>query len=1017
MNRSASTQRYWRSINDLEKTPEFQDLLLKEFPAGPEEAWTATSRRGFLQVMGASLALGSATACRFKEEHILPLKERDEDRIPGRPKFYASAMEMDGWAQPILVACYDGRPTKVDGNALHAESNGASTVWAQAGILGLYDPDRSRGLARIGGGTESDATWAEFEEFTKTHFRELKTRQGEGLAVIAGASRSPAFRRSAAAFRKLFPRATWTTWEPAGSGAEEAGCRAAFGKPVRPRYLLADARVIVALDDDFLYARPDATRLAREFAARRKPEGGAWMNRLYSVEPVFTVTGATADHRVPLRRAQVGAFLSLLEARLVEKGLSHPQAAEVANSAPRLDAPGLAVHVAAMADDLLAHRGAAVILAGAAQPAEVHARAQRLNALLGAAGKTVEYLAVEEPDASETPLAALAQSLNEGRVGTLVVLGGNPAYDAPADLGLGAALAKASVKIHLGLYRDETAKKCDWHLPQAHFLETWSDGLAPDGSHLIGQPMIEPIWGARSAIELLSLLTGNARTGMDLVREGIAGAEDAWRKAVHDGFIAGSAATAAAVEPRSLPSAVFDEASLAAAPPNGALELNFAPCPKVWDGRFANNGWLQELPDPIAKITWGNVALVSYATAHDLGIANEEMIRVECGGRSLEIVACTVPGAADGQLTMHLGYGRREAGHVAGLDDDAVEAIGFDSYALRGTAGLWSAIGARVSGTGASYKIASTQDHHMIDEIGLQGRADRLEELVRETGLEEFKKDENFAKRAADYWDKDESLFAEHSVASEYKWGMAIDLSTCTGCSACTIACQAENNIPVVGREQVLKGREMHWIRMDRYFQGDVANPLAVHQPVTCQQCELAPCESVCPVAATVHSSEGLNDMVYNRCVGTRYCSNNCPYKVRRFNFMNYRQDTWQAGNEVLKMAANPEVTVRSRGVMEKCTFCVQRIQGARVQSKLESRKIGGDEVKTACQQVCPTQSIVFGDLNDPNSAVAKAHANSRAYSMLAELNNKPRNRFLARIRNPHPLLALPMAGGEDHHG
>ncbi len=1012
MNQSASTQRYWRSLEDLAKTPEYQELVSKEFPAGPEEDWTASSRRRFLQLMGASIALGTAASCQFEAEHILPVKSRDEDRVPGKPKFYAGAMELGGWSQPLLVTCYDGRPTKVEGNPEHAESRGASTTWAQAAILGLYDPDRSRTPLRDG----ADATWAEFEEFSNAHFRELKSRQGEGLSVLAQPSRAPAFRRAAAAFRKFFPKATWTEWEPLQSDAEEAGCLAAFGQSVRSRYKLADARAILALDDDLLHMRPDSTRLAREFAARRRPEAG-WMNRLWSVEPVFTVTGAAADHRLPLRRGQVGAFLALLEAKLVEKGLSHPQADAARNGAPRLEAPGLAKFVDAVADDLLesSKLNGAVISVGPTQPAAVHARAQRLNLLLGALGKTVEFLATEGPDESATALPALAEALRAGKVGTLVVLGGNPAYEAPADLDFGTALAAATTRIHLGLYAEETAAKCQWHLPQAHFLESWSDGLAADGTQLVGQPMIEPIWGARSPMEMLSLLMGNPREGMAMVREAVGGSDAVWRKAVHDGFTAGGAAKAVAVEARSLPVASFDEASLVAT--TGALELNFAPCTKVWDGRFANNGWLQELPDAMAKITWGNVAFVSYKTAKDLGIANQEMIRVEVGGRSLEIVACTMPGAADGQLTVQLGYGRVAAGHVAGLNDDWVETVGFDTYQLRASASLWTVAGARVSGTGIEYKIASTQDNHMIDEVGLKGRADRLGELVRESNAEGYQENPDFAKRAADFWGPEDSLFKEVVFDGEYRWGMAVDLSTCTGCGSCTIACQAENNIGVVGREQVLKGRELHWIRMDRYFSGPVENPQAVHQPVACQQCELAPCESVCPVAATTHTSEGLNDMVYNRCVGTRYCSNNCPYKVRRFNFFNFHKDNNKPGNEVLFMANNPEVTVRSRGVMEKCTFCVQRIQSARVRAKVEDRKIRDGDVRTACQQVCPSGSIVFGDLADENSAVSKAHANRRSYTMLAELNNKPRNRYLARIRNPHHALELPVVNTEVGHG
>jgi molybdopterin-containing oxidoreductase family iron-sulfur binding subunit len=598
--------------------------------------------------------------------------------------------------------------------------------------------------------------------------------------------------------------------------------------------------------------------------------------------------------------------------------------------------------------------------------------------------------------------------LNAGKVDTLIVLGGNPLYTAPADLNFAEAFKKAATRIHLGLYRDETARQCAWHLPQAHFLESWADARAYDGTYSVVQPLIEPLHGGVSAIELAALLAGiESPKGYDLVRQTfqkIAGPgwESKWAMTLREGILDKSespAATPPIVQQPSKPPAE----KAAATPANSQLEIVFCRSAAVYDGRYANNGWLQELPDPMTKLTWDNAALVSPATAAKLGIAHGAVVRLTFGGRTVQMPAYVMPGQAAGSVAVALGYGRTAAGKVGGSKADDVPPVGVDVYCLRTTAAMDFGTGLSVEPTGREHRLALTQDHHAIDTVGLSSRAERLGELIREQTLADHKEHPDAVKHAVHHPPL-ESLWNEHEYGP-HRWGMTIDLSKCIGCNACVVACQSENNVPVVGKDRVLAGREMHWIRVDRYFQGEPDNPRSVHQVVACHHCENAPCEQVCPVAATVHSHEGLNDMVYNRCVGTRYCSNNCPYKVRRFNYFNYHKDLEGHEKEVLKLIYNPEVTVRSRGVMEKCTYCVQRIQATKIIAKNAGRPIADGEIRTACQQVCPAQAIEFGDLADPASRVAKARAAGRAYEMLAELNVKPRTSYLARIRNPNPEL------------
>jgi molybdopterin-containing oxidoreductase family iron-sulfur binding subunit len=646
-------------------------------------------------------------------------------------------------------------------------------------------------------------------------------------------------------------------------------------------------------------------------------------------------------------------------------------------------------------------------MAGPRQPPEVHAAVHRINAALGNVGQTLAYTADPEPDRPShvEAIRALAADIAAHKVDTLVILGGNPAYDAPADLGLADALGSVAVRIRLGPYEDETSARSMWYLPQAHFLESWGDARSYDGTYSIQQPLIEPLHGGHSAIELLALLLGDAQPKAEqLVRatfKQIAGDKDfeaRWSQSLQDGLLAGSRwpqETPKLVEPGRVepsPPAAGDQ----------AWEIVFCQDASVYDGRFANNGWLQEMPDPMTRITWDNAAVMSPATAHTLGVSDNTLVRLKYAGRQCELPVYVMPGQADRSIAVALGYGRTAAGQVGGIRG-TVESVGGNVYALRTSRAMDFDVGLSIEPTAATHVLAVVQDHHAIDAVGYAARAERAGELVREATLAHYREHPDFARHVVEQPEL-KSLWDE-KAAEGRRWGMTIDLSKCIGCNACVVACNAENNVPIVGRERVLRGREMHWIRVDRYFKGDPQDPQAVHQPVACQQCEMAPCEQVCPVAATVHSKEGLNDMVYNRCVGTRYCANNCPYKVRRFNFFNYHKNLEDSGNEVLKMLYNPEVTVRQRGVMEKCTYCVQRIQAVKIHAKNEGRPIVDGEIRTACQQVCPAQAILFGDLADANSAVAKAQADSRAYGMLAEMNFRPRTMYLARIRNPNPEL------------
>ncbi len=1021
---------HWRSLDHRDGAPEpveaFRpDLLPDDMPEA--------DRRRFLKLMGASLALAGVAGCtphpnnpswpRWPKANILPHASRPAGTQPGKPEHYATQMERNGVARPVLAKSYDGRPIKLEGNPEHPASRGAADLLSQASVLDLYNPHRSKGVARMAGG-EKESSWEEFLGGMGPALQAQKASGGRGLRILSEASSSVSLASVRARLQREFPQAGWHEWESVGRETEREGTRALFGRPLRPRYALDQAHVIVSLDEDFLGTHPDAVRNARDFAVQRRADHGS-MSRFYAVEGTFSLTGSNADVRVPAATGAVGQVAWALAAQLVQQEhVSLPAGLSGMSSLLR-EAAAHGEHwpqVARMAKDLAGAGSHALVCAGPAQPADVHALAHALNLALGAVGTTVTYAedpAGTRPTHAES-LRRLTADLNGGHVDVLIVLGGNPVYDAPADVDFAAAAAKAGHSAHLSLYRDETSQACGWHLPRAHALEAWSDARSWDGTVSVGQPLIAPLYGGLTPAETLgALLDGAPPRGDELVRQALGlGAGKPWRRAVHDGFLGGTTGAAVSVSPAGNWSPSKDSFQWHDAG-SGRVAVTFRPDAKMWDGRFAGNAWLQELPDPMTKLTWDNAALIAPATARELGLGHGDVVRLSHDGRALEIPVFLMPGQVAGEVTLPLGYGRYFVGRMAERDKGD-RPVGVNASQIRPSASLGFLAAADLSATGARHKLVTTQDHHVIPGVDnakqMQGQAERIGQIYREASLEEYKAHPDFATHRTHHPPL-KSLWEEHSYDTGYRWGMAIDLTACNGCSACVVACQAENNIPVTGKDEVARGREMHWIRVDRYFTGDVDNPQIGHQPMTCHHCENAPCEQVCPVAATTHSDEGLNDMVYNRCVGTRYCLNNCPYKVRRFNwFNNFRHVA-----ETVKMQHNPDVTVRARGVMEKCTYCVQRIKAATIPAGNEGRSVRDGEITPACAQTCPTDAIVFGDLNDPESRVRKAQDNSRAYALLSELNVKPRTNYLAKLRNPggdaHGNGSHGEHGSHDGHG
>jgi MoCo/4Fe-4S cofactor protein with predicted Tat translocation signal len=1012
------TRTYWRSLGQLEEHSESRAFLEREFPEGASELPEGVTRREMMMLLGASLSLAGLAGCRRPAEEIVPYATAPEDVVPGIPRYYATTMPFRRSAYGLIVESHEGRPTKAEGNPSHPSTLGASSSRVQASVLGLYDPDRSQAV-RLKGESKS---WGDFVtawgELTKAHAAD----GGAGLAVLSESFSSPTLARLASELRARYPQLQWATYDAVSDESRVAGLRLATGRDLDLMLRFDRAAVILALDADPLLTDPEMIRHARGFAdGRRAGASGGEMNRLYAVEAVYSLTGAMADHRLRLESRQIAPFLAALAARLA------PPEAGAANLAGA-GVPGVDSRwIDALAKDLLANRGKGLIVAGERQPAAVHAAVCALNTYLGNTGSTVSYY--ETKDAalpSVSSLASLVSAMQSGTITTLVVLGGNPVFDAPADLDFASAMAKVPQSIALGHTVDETSVKATWHVPRAHYLESWGDARAVGGTLSVVQPLILPLFGGRSPVEVLGLMVGGTdRPGYDIVQEtwkpilGEAEFDRKWNRVLHDGLLSGSelpeVVPKLTVQPlaelaRSIGGAGAPGSGDTPAGTRSGLEVIFLPSASLHDGRFANDGWLQELPDPLTKLTWDNPALVSPKTAESLGLANEDWVRVDYAGRSLELPVWLLPGMMDGVIALTLGYGRSHAGRIG-------SGVGFDTFTVRSSKAPGFDSGVSLTKLARTYPLSATQEHGSMEGRPLvrestltalrskpAAGAEKAESShgggSPEAALPEGGKGQAlgvFAEDAPHF-----SLWKEHTYDQGHQWGMTIDLNACIGCNACMVACQSENNVPVVGKIQVAKGREMQWLRVDRYFSGEPSgNPEIVFQPVPCMHCEDAPCEQVCPVAATVHDGQGLNVMVYNRCIGTRYCSNNCPYKVRRFNFFNYTKDT----PDILKLAMNPDVTVRARGVMEKCTYCTQRINRVKIDARLGGRELRDGDVKTACQQACPASAIEFGDIRDQSSRVGKAKADPRNYALLDELNTKPRTTYLAKVRNPNPDL------------
>ncbi len=1012
---------YWRSLEELAETKQFQEFVHREFPSRASEFDDPVSRRNFLKLMGASLALAGINAgCgKLPDEKIVPYVLPPEQVVPGQSLYFATTMNVFGYGRGVIVESREGRPIKVEGNPDHPSSLGASDQWAQASLLTLYDPDRSQNVLSAG----QISTWATAIAAIRAALE--KSGNGSGVRLLTETVTSPTLAAQIRAFLERYPKAKWHQFQPASPDSARSAATTAFGSPLRAVYRFDRAQRVLSLDSNFLQDDPGSLVYARQFinarrvrkgevnttyrevaaklpASSERVENGSFaMNRLYVVEPMPTITGAMADHRL-------AAPANLIEA--IARQVAERIGIHASVGSFREDWTN------AVAKDLSEHRGESIVIAGDGQPAIVHMLAHAMNAALGNVGKTVFYIDPVEaqPVDNVTSLRELAFEMDAGHVETLLIFGGNPIYSAPGDLKFAERLNRVPLRIHQSLYYDETSFHCHWHIPESHYLETWGDLRAHDATASLVQPLIAPLYSTKSAHELLAAILGSGeQTGYDIVRaywrnQNPPGDFEAWwTAALRLGVIVNSAATERIDAKMKLTRLEWESHGRKA----GDIEIVFRPDPSVWDGRYANNGWLQEVPKPISQLTWDNAAMISPATARRLNVSHQQLVVMEYEGRRLKAGVYVLPGHADDCVTVHLGYGRSRAGRVGGIDGAI---LGFNAYALQtSTAPLFGG-GLQITPTDMRYLLASTQVHH-----SMEGR-----DIVRVQSIDEFA--HGSSHESSEHRTVHLSLLPQYNYQNGHKWGMSIDNNACIGCNACVVACQAENNIPVVGKDQVLNGREMHWIRIDTYFSGGGDDPKdTVFQPMLCQHCENAPCELVCPVEATSHSAEGLNEMTYNRCIGTRYCSNNCPYKVRRFNFLEYHDKT----TPVLKLLRNPNVTVRKRGVMEKCSYCVQRLNRTRIEMKKaeadmavassdEEKKAQRDRMddlmgrlQTACQQACPTEAIIFGDMNyrfagDKPAHVTELKQQPQSYGVLTELNTQPRTTYLPRLRNPNPALA-----------
>ena len=999
--KGAKGKKYWRSLDELSNTDEFQAAVEREFPSAAQEWVDPVSRRGFLRLMGASMALAGLAGCtKQPDEPIYPYVKAPEDLILGKPMYFATAHPFSTGAVPVLVKSDEFRPIKIDGNPEHAYNHGGSDPYSQGTLLDLYDPDRSKHVTYQGEGR----SWEEFAEALRN--KVSASKDGTGIYFLSATITSPTLARQWQEAQKGWPKAKLVQYDPALAGTF-------LEKGMNVQYDLSQADVIVSLDADFLSGAsyPGFHKLVRDYAARRKqPENG--MNRLYAVESSTTTTGMKAEHRLGLRASEVPAFAAALAQAVGAPSVNAPAYAWTAEQQNFL---------AALAGDLKATAGKCAVIPGLYQDQSVAALAMAINNALGNVGKTVFVSsdpAIPLPSDQLGDFKSLVADLNAGKVDWLVILNANPVYDAPADLDFPTAFNKANTVAHLGSHYDETGQVSHWHIPASHYLESWSDARAYDGTVSIVQPMIDPLYGGHSAHHVIqTLLNEPMLSPYDAVRETwkttIKGDfETGWRKALHDGWIA------VAVNENSLRTAAppaktnVDVAFHGAIPtptPKDSLEIIFRPDPNVYDGRWSNVGWLQELPKPVTNLSWDNAAIVSGATLTKLNLEEDDIVELCVGNGKVKAPVIVAPGHPDNSVTVYMGYGREFAGRVG-------SGLGFNAYLIRNTWAPFYATGS-IRKVDGKWGIAITKSHYQ-DKRGpaLQGQgsgnnsieADEAlgpRGIIRYATLDEFKANPNFAHEGDTHETPkyDTSLFPNWTYNEANAWGLSVDMNSCTGCNACIVSCYAENNIAVVGKQQVRIGRNMQWLRIDTYFEGDLAAPRAHFQPMACQHCENAPCEQVCPVGATVHTPEGLNMMIYNRCVGTRYCSNNCPYKVRRFNFLLFSDYE----TESLKLMRNPDVTVRSRGVMEKCTYCVQRISEAKIQADKENRAVRDGEIVTACQQACPANAIVFGNLNDKNSRVSKLRAQQRSYQVIADINTRPRTTYVAEVLNPNQELEV----------
>jgi MoCo/4Fe-4S cofactor protein with predicted Tat translocation signal len=960
----------WGSLEQLTNDPEFNRWLEREFPAGASELADPLQRRQFLKLMGASLALMGVTGCyRQPEQKIVPYLEQPEFFVSGRPSYFATAMPFNGSATGLLVKSNEGRPTKIEGNSGHPLSLGATSVFEQAALLTLYDPDRSKTITHNG----QIETWEQLIAAWLTEQDHQLAQQGRTLRFLIDSTTSPTAAWQISELQKRFPAAKWYYWEPISQDSIIEAHQSLLGQPAQPEFQLSNADAIVSFDNDFLFDSPYRLTYIRDFSRRRNYQRADFSNpnRLYVAEPSPTITGSMADERLPIAGSSIGAMVQLLADQV---GLTHSKA--------EIHEPEVVAWIEHCARQLKASQGRSLVTAGYRQPPVVHHWVHAINAFLGNIGNTVNYRAVYNPTLRPLSkgLTELVQDVGSGQVETLIIIGGNPVFDAPADLEFGKKLSQVRFTLHLSLFQDETSAACQWHVPENHFLESWSDAVGSDGSTSIVQPLIAPLYSGYSRHQLFGLFLGQvAAQDYDVLRDYWKSHaqwndfEKQWRQVLSDGLLpVNSVAIVPAEGPANSPEPIT------ASEQTDAIELSFHPDPTVWDGRFANNGWAQELPKPFTRVTWDNPALISPALAKELGVGNSDIVEIRTNTGTVEIPVWILPGQAKRTISLYLGGGRYQCGHVG-------DHVGVNVYPLRTTQQPWIVLEAQVRKTGRLRQIVSTQFHHAMDE----------REPVQTRTFDEFVRQVVPPDQLAKKPEPDQTLynFAER-LTGEHQWGMVINLNTCIGCNACVLACQSENNIPVVGKDQVWRGRIMHWIRLDRYFEGEPDSPKFYQQPVPCMHCETAPCELVCPVEATNHSAEGLNQMIYNRCIGTRFCSNNCPYKVRRFNFLQFA-DTKTLSYQ---LGWNPEVTVRARGVMEKCSYCVQRIRAVEFDAEKAKRKIRDGEIVPACAQVCPAEAITFGDIKDQGSLVSQLKTSRLNYGLLEDLNTRPRTTYLTKV-------------------